>query len=274
MATVDHAQHALVPVKFYLGTGNPSWVWREPAMTHPLFVSARRIGRYKTVKPATQDWALDSGGFTELNLFGEWRTTPAEYARQVRRYADEVGRLQWASQQDWMCEPFVLAKTGLTVATHQRLTIENYLHLRDLDADLPWVPVIQGWRPDDYVHHVDAWGAAGVDLNAEPLVGIGSVCRRAHLHEMGNLIVRLHGAGIRLHGFGMKADGVHAYGWALASSDSLAWTMSARRQRGNLCGVPHRGENCNNCPRWATMWADNVGRRSGGRPWQLALDIA
>jgi hypothetical protein len=243
-------------------------------MAHPLFVSARRLRRYKTVKPATQDWALDSGGFSELNMFGEWRTTPRAYVEETARWADEVGRLQWAAQQDWMCEPFVLEQTGLTVAEHQRRTINNLLDLRSLNPDLPFVPVIQGWTPDDYWRHVDDWTAAGIDLAAEPLVGIGSVCRRANLRPMGDLIVRLHEAGVRLHGFGIKADGVSQYGWALASSDSLAWTRSARLLRGNLCGVPHQAENCNNCPRWATMWADAINRRPIDRPWQLSLELA
>jgi hypothetical protein len=56
--------------------------------------------------------ALDSGGFTELRLHGGWRTTAAEYVTVVRRYRDQIGCLEWAAPQDWMCEPFMLAKTG------------------------------------------------------------------------------------------------------------------------------------------------------------------
>jgi integrase len=47
-------------------------------------------------------WALDSGGFTELSLFGRWQTTPAAYAAAVARYTDQIGKLAWASPQDWM----------------------------------------------------------------------------------------------------------------------------------------------------------------------------
>jgi len=260
-------------VQFYLGTDNPSWLWRPEPMTHPLFVSARRLNRYKNYRPSTVDWALDSGGFSELNLFGAWRTNAATYVAQVKRWVDEIGRLRWAAQQDWMCEPFVLSKTGLTVAEHQRRTINNMLDLRTLDSSLPFVPVIQGWTPDDYWRHVDAWGAAGFDLTAEPLVGIGSVCRRAHLDEMGDVIVRLHLDGVNLHGFGIKTDGVSRYGWALTSSDSLAWTWAARRLRGNQCGTAHRAENCNHCPTFATRWADAVANRPLDNPWQLTLDL-
>ncbi len=34
------------------------------------------------------------------------------------RYRDEIGCLLWAAPQDWMCEPWITAKTGLTVAEH------------------------------------------------------------------------------------------------------------------------------------------------------------
>jgi hypothetical protein len=48
-----------------------------------------------------------------------------------------------------MCEPFMLAKTGLTVAEHQVRAVTNYLELRGLAPDLPFVPLLQGWSRDD-----------------------------------------------------------------------------------------------------------------------------
>ncbi len=100
------------PLTFYLGTHQPHWLGRIDV---PLFVSHRRLADRHTYPTTHTRWALDSGGFTELNLYGEWRTTPKEYAAAVRRYAVELGNLAWASPQDWMCEPWVVAKTGLSV---------------------------------------------------------------------------------------------------------------------------------------------------------------
>jgi hypothetical protein len=96
----------------------------------------------------------------------------------VRRYRDEIGRLAWAAPQDWMCEPWIIAKTGLSIAEHQRRTVENYLTLRTLAPDLPFIPVIQGWRRSDYLACVEMYVEAGVDLATAPVVGLGSVCRR------------------------------------------------------------------------------------------------
>lgn len=44
-----------------------------------------------------------------------------------------------------MCEPSMLKKTGKTVQEHQTLTINNFIELRQLAADLPIIPVLQGW---------------------------------------------------------------------------------------------------------------------------------
>jgi hypothetical protein len=259
-------------MRFHLGTDNPSWLWREQPTRHPLFVSTRRLNRYAAVKAATVDWALDSGGFTELNMYGTWKTTPEEYVHQIRRYA-QIGRMQWASQQDWMCETFVLATTGKTVAEHQRLTIDNLLQLRHLAADLPIIPVLQGWTIDDYLRHVDQFNVAGIDLTAEPIVGIGSVCRRADVGPIGDLIVRLADEGIKLHGFGIKQDGIRRYGFALASADSMAWSFTARRAPGVLCNTNHRSPKCTHCPDWAQRWADNVIANSNLTPFQMSMSI-
>jgi hypothetical protein len=53
----------------------------------------------------------------------------------------------------------MLAKTGLTVADHQRLTIERYDALLACDvAGVRIMPVLQGYAPADYAEHVRAYG--------------------------------------------------------------------------------------------------------------------
>lgn len=259
-------------MRFYLGTDMPGWLWAQHEAAWPLFVSHRRLDKYRTLKPATADWALDSGGFTELSMHGEWRTTPGEYVAAIRRYRDEIGRLQWAAPQDWMCEPFMVDKTGLSVAEHQRRTVENYLTLRELAPDLPIVPVLQGWSATDYWRHVDAYTDAGVDLAAEQTVGLGSVCRRNAYDEVIALVVQLHDAGIRLHGFGLKQAGISRYGWALHSADSMAWSFTGRMAPGRLCGRVHKSPRCAHCRTWAEMWAERA-TADRGQAVQLTLAV-
>ena len=237
---------------FYLGTHHPHWLERVDV---PLFVSRRQLEKRRRLPRARAPWALDSGGFTELSLFGEWTMTAHQYAALVARFVDEIGRLEWAAPQDWMCEPWILAKTGLTVREHQRRTVENLIELRELAPELPWVPVLQGWALDDYLWHVDMYDAAGVDLSRETLVGLGSVCRRQGTQEIAALVRRLAGLGLRLHGFGMKTRGLMAAASHLVSADSLAWSYEARR-RPPLPG--HRHKNCANCLEYALLWRKRV----------------
>lgn len=248
-------------MKFYLGTHMPHWL-RDSDV--PLFVSHRRLARNKSVPRAVCSWALDSGGFTELAKFGGWATGPHEYATAVRRYRDEVGMMEWAAPQDWMCEPGMIEKTGLSVRAHQALTLRNFVQLRQIAPDLPFIPVLQGWTLDDYLDHVDAYGAAGFDLTTFDLVGVGSVCRRQDTDEIRDIIAALNDVGVRrIHGFGVKGDGFGKYGHQLASADSMAWS-----KRGfHIMPCPHTGaKSCANCRVHALEWRRRTLARVVGSP--------
>jgi hypothetical protein len=239
-------------VRFYLGAHHPHWLERAP---FPLFVSHRRLAARRRLPRAATGWSLDSGGFTELRLHGCWQTSTSEYVAAVQRYRDEIGGVEWAAPMDWMCEPFMLAKTGLTIAVHQARTVANYLELRDLAPDLPFIPVLQGWSLDDYRRCALLYERAGVDLATEPLVGVGSVCRRQATGEIEVIVHTLASLGLRLHGFGVKAGGLARYADCLASADSLAWSFEARRAA-PLPGCSHA--NCANCLRYATSWRERA----------------
>ncbi len=233
---------------FYLGTHMAGWLGLVDV---PLFVSHRRLKIRRTLPSARVGWALDSGGFTELNLHGCWQTTEVEYVAAVRRYQLEVGRLAWAAPMDWLCEPFVVAKTGLSVPEHQARTVANLLRLRELAPELPFIPVLQGWSERDYHRCVDLYESASVDLRAEPVVGLGSICRRQHSADIGRVVGGLAQLGLRLHGFGVKQRGLTQYSWALASADSMAWSYDARRSR-PLAECSHGS--CSSCRRYALAW--------------------
>lgn len=247
-----------MPPVFYLGTHLPGWLW-DPAADFPLFVSHRRLARCATLRPATRGWALDSGGFTELSAYGTWHTGPAEYVRATARYDREIGRLEWAAPQDWMCEPFMVDRTGMTVADHQRRTVASFLELRDLwpaesDTECPFMPVLQGWQLADYEACEDLYQAAGVRLEDYPVVGIGSVCRRQATSEIAR-IVGAFSPRLALHGFGVKTQGLALFGGLLASADSMAWSYDGRRSA-PLPGHGHK--NCANCLAWAARWRERV----------------
>ncbi len=235
-------------MRFFLGVHHPNWLAQTAV---PLFVSRRRLVGYKTLPRARGPWCLDSGGFSELNLHGTWTVDWMTYIREVRRYS-QIGRLYWAAQQDWMCEPFMLAKTGLTVREHQKRTVENYLLLVEHAPDLPWKPVLQGWQLSDYHDHLDQFREAGVDSVA---FGLGSVCRRQATSEIEEIVNSLTGAGLRLHGFGVKTLGLARYAHLLESSDSMSWSFTGRRSA-PIEGHTHK--NCANCLEFALGWREKL----------------
>jgi hypothetical protein len=249
---------------FFLGTHQPHWLADERFRDVPLFVSRRALARLRTLPRAVTTWALDSGGFTELTMHGRWTLDARAYVAEVRRFRDEIGRLAWAAPQDWMCEPVMLARTGLSVEEHQRRTIANFLELRELAPDLPIIPVLQGWSLPDYWRCEELYTAAGVDLSAEPIVGVGTVCRRQGTTSGARIMATLAASGLRLHGFGFKTQGLLAAGHHLASADSLAWSYNARRnpplpghdQPGP--GRPRGHVNCANCAEAALEWHSNL----------------
>lgn len=254
-------------MRFFLGTHNPSWLWNAP-IGGPFFVSRRTLCRYKTLRRAKVRWALDSGGFSELSMFGRWTVTAQEYASEVRRYAEEIGGLEWSAGQDWMCEPWITEKTGRSVEYHQHKTCENLLELRSLEPMLRFIPTLQGWNLGDYIDHVRIWSSYGVDLYSEPVVGVGSVCRRQKTDEIGAIFRELARGGLLMHGFGVKSQGLKKYGDLLRSADSLAWSFTARRKP-PLPGCTHK--NCANCPKFADLWRSNVLRTSKNKTQRRLL---
>jgi len=236
-------------MKFYLGTHHPHWLAQTGV---PLFVSRRWLAGRKTLPVAEGHWVLDSGGFTELSLYGEWRTTAAEYISDVKRFSRRMGGLQWVAPQDWMCEPFMVAKTGLSVEEHQRRTVNNYLILQASLGSLV-TPVLQGWSPDSYLRCWELYDRAGIDLSRCYTVGLGSVCRRQNMSIAGRIVRSLDG--LRLHAFGVKMTGLRSFGDALVSADSMAWSYRARNDH-PLRGCTHK--KCSNCLPYALRWRERV----------------
>lgn len=247
--------------RFLLGTHQPGWLRTADV---PLFISDPRLRDYRTLPRAAAPWSLDSGGFSELQYHGRWTVPAAKYVARVRRYRDEIGRLDWAAPQDWMCEPIIIAGgqagplrfvgTHLSVTEHQHRTVDNLVHLRDLAPDLPFIPVVQGYTREEYLACVDLYERAGVDLTTEPLVGLGSVCRRQATGEAHEIILALRGRGLtRLHGFGVKILGLQRYSHLLSSADSMAWSFDARHKQRPMCGSTSHS-NCANCLHFALAW--------------------
>jgi hypothetical protein len=160
---------------------------------------------------AVRNWLLDSGAFSRITT-GKGHLSVRRYAKEIWRWSGN-GNMMAAVTQDYMCEAFVLERTGLTVRDHQRLTLHRYDRLLDElkntrpDSRIPMpylMPVLQGYEPEDYLRHLSDYGDR---LTPGMWVGVGSVCKRNG--NPGQIIkvlmpIKMARPDLRLHGFGVK----------------------------------------------------------------------
>ena len=146
----------------------------------------------------------------------------------------------------------------MTVYKHQHKTAENLCELRDCAPDVEWLPVLQGWAPQQYIDHIRIYERYGINLSMEKLVGVGSVAARQLSPAIPEIFTRLNDAGLHLHGFGLSHIGLARVGHYLQSADSMVWSFVARRRRIKhpQCRIPHL--TCNNCRTFALAWRRNL----------------
>ncbi len=214
-------------MKFYIGLHQPS----DAQHFERAFISVNRIRRRKKAI-GSKSWIMDSGAFTEVATHGGYRSSVAEYATEINRWANDPSLVAVVAQ-DYMCEPFIVAKTGLSVEEHQRLTIERYDALVKLvDPRVYVMPVLQGYTVADYLRHLEMYGDR---LRPEAYVGVGSICKRnTDIRQIEEILTAIKGMrpDLLLHGFGLKTTALSS--WVvqecLESADSMAWSFAARRR--------------------------------------------
>ncbi|MFJ6646814.1 hypothetical protein ACIQPS_14320 [Streptomyces sp. NPDC091290] len=199
--------------------------------------------------PACGRYAVDSGGFTELQRHGRWTRSPRQYVDDLRRIWEHVGPYDWAAGQDWMCEDLIIhggttgrltfVGTKLSVPEHQRRTVHNFLELRSLAPTLRIIPTLQGRTVAEYHACADLYESYGVDLRQEPTVGLGSVCRLQSTKQGAAIVTAMAARGYRLHGFGFKILGLNASGtcWPPRTPRPGATTPAS----GPRCPATHTG---------------------------------
>jgi hypothetical protein len=265
----------------YLGAPEPAWIERTEV---PLFVSygrLRRLVRKLPRSPQYGTWALDSRGFKELEEHGRWTISAERYMIDILRYDREIGNLCWVSPQDWMCEPAILARTGLSELEHQRRSVASYVTLYRLWEDAaergetnhpenPIMPVLQSWTiggyrqcwelfhdPDRATRTLVGRPWPNIDLENVPIIGVGSVCTRQSTAEIRDVFDTIRSCArdpeyLPLHGFGLKASGLTLIGDCVTSCDSQAWSLHARKNDIRLPECDHA--RCTYCLKYATRW--------------------
>lgn len=188
-------------MRFFVGLHQPS----DAKHFDAAFVSINRL-RDRKSDFAVGDWIMDSGAFSTILRHGGYPEPPEVYAAQIRRWK-RCGNLLAAVTQDYMCEPAMLAITGLTIADHQRLTIARYDNLLHCDTGCYIMPVLQGYAPEDYVSHLRQYGDR---LAQGAWVGVGSICKRnGNPRAILDVLIAIKAVrpDLRLHGFRPEDNG-------------------------------------------------------------------
>jgi hypothetical protein len=276
---------------YYLG-GRPNWLADLPSDV-PLMIAAPTLARYRDTESDRftsrryGNWFGDSGAFMALTGSGTnrgevhpWHMHPDSYGALWVRLIMDVGMPDFVAPQDAPCEQVCRDVTGATTREHIKHTVRNYLYLVENFPMVPWLPVIQGETAEDYLYCERLYLEAGVDLAELARVGVGSICRRASVPEIVEVIRLFADKGYRLHGFGVKTEALPIIGHLLWSADSYAWSDTARKEQYLMPGCDHRTRecakshgtgcvehltDCRNCPRYAQAWRLEVLAKIGAR---------
>jgi len=208
--------------------------------------------------------ALDSAGFVAMSQFhakGKQAGIAGIYPWSLEAYVELAALLprDWWAQVDFCCEAeiaknqeeidFRIDATATMLEATLRVVYawQNELAKTCSNETVahmlpPPVAVLQGRRTSDYLRSLDllmqVWERWEPWLAPPKLIGIGSVCRRdLHDPEEGlyAILQALDGklpSGSKCHLFGVKGaalNEVKKLGW-VASTDSLAWDMGARKK--------------------------------------------
>ena len=219
----------MMQVMFYGMTGMSSDARIGGGYVPHILVSAAslhlRTTFRKTHFPRHDTLFLDSGGFSFFYKRGDYPFTPEELAAlSVREGAD------FCAVMDYPCEPDTSRPPGLST-NRERIdrTIENTRRCLRI-PNVNWVPVIQGYTPDEYAYCVER--LRNEDL-IRPFVAVGSLCVRKRTEDAWSILSLIRDLlpGTKLHGFGidMKFLRDRRIKSALWSADTQAWGFNNRR---------------------------------------------
>lgn len=253
---------------FFVGVDRPGWLdathhrwtpWQDryPA-GHPMMVSLTSCRSRRTWPRHQVAWALDNGAFA--SILGE-RAAPPTVDDTIRAWwqvHDAGGRPSWMVAPDWPAHPDAMARCGYGTTEAIERTVEQYLEARDAGpAGVLVAPVLTGNTAASFETCAGAYAAAGVELGDCPLVAVGGMVTApaATVRDVAGLCRDL---AIRAHWLGLKGDRLRMllaeHAETAWSSDSAAWSYTARREPGPMPGCTHPGR-CTHCFDWAMRWS-------------------
>lgn len=201
-------------MKFYLGF---DWsVKRRKQNTYPYaFLSAGVTWSYthcKTLVPfefseRTEEIFLDSGGFSFFSKYSEYPFSMEDYIHWIKGMQDaNKQKVKYVAILDYPCEPEINRKAFSTNQERIEATVRNATKCLRYDiSPAKWIPVLQGYTVDEYLHCLKLYKDQNLYLD---YIAIGSMCRRNDLNQIHKILKAIKeetDAKIHLFGLTIKA---------------------------------------------------------------------
>lgn len=243
-------------LRFYYGLEGSGTDKKLPH-TENIFISAASLWSRKKEEfrhpklPAHQKFMLDCGGFSFFDKF-ELEEYPFD-SKQLAHLARDI-RPDYVATIDYPCEPELLEQKGWTVEDNIQRTVENAEKCLSQSIPGDWLPVIQGFRPEQYKHCIDLMEEKDV---IRPYMAVGSVCARSSVKDMSEVIRTVHGYlkkkgyEVDLHFFGLSINALKRSGnySRIYSTDSTAWKWNQDPAEKDGCRMPrHEKDKLENFP--------------------------
>ncbi|BAK66623.1 hypothetical protein SLG_19480 [Sphingobium sp. SYK-6] len=233
---------------------------RARAMQVPTLISANALPRWNRRKgrPEWQGWrldllknadglsgiALDSAGFVALSQYRGFPWATEAYLDLAASYP-----FRWFASMDYCVEPEIAPdreEVRDRISRTIRVNRDCWRGAHDRGIAHRFMPVIRGRVAGDYEKCIDALGDI---IDAVPLIGIGSMCRRPVGGSDGVIAIfehldRILGSRTMIHGLGIKGTALsklRRLERRVASTDSQAFGLGSRieaRQRGSPRPTP------------------------------------
>jgi len=185
----------------------------------------------KIVRQFCRILLIDSGGFPSSFIYNGYKDSDERYLAFVKSVKADYFVLR-----DYPCEPQILKKFNTSVRDQIHKTLEHHIKLLDLfersNLNAQPIPVIQGWKIEDYLYCLDLFDEYGL-LGKFDYIAIGSTCRRHQVKYTQRIILTIRKElpkRKRLHAFGVKLSVLRnkAVWDSLYSVDSSAWDYPSR----------------------------------------------
>lgn len=185
---------------------------------------------------------IDSGAYDfQVKKKGEFPYTPKEYFDQIKKISLEKKnfKINYLVSMDYICmkndSPEIIKNKIKKTVNNAKIL--NDLIKNDKNIHFKLIPVLQGYKSDDYIYCAKELIDNGI-INSTSYIGIGSLANRKKISEIKEIVVnvdnyfkkRFNSHNIKIHLFGINLNAIKnkEIFSRIYSFDSFSWTFPYR----------------------------------------------